>query len=149
MGRQGIFIFIAILAIIAGLAMVVFNNKNAAPSTSNNATTTAQPSAPTANLLTISNQKAGNVVSASEADLLQPGFVVIKDGSTASAKTLGASVILSASKNSLVFANAQTVRGKTYYAYLYGDNGDSKFGSGDQILKDSSGNQIIVPFQAL
>jgi hypothetical protein len=147
MGRQGIFIFIALIAIIAGLGMAVYGNSvKTNDSTASKSATPPIP--PTANLLTVPDQKAGAVVTASEADLLQPGYVVIKD-SRVSGKVLGVSLLLSASKNSLIFVNALTVKGQTYYAYLYGDNGDGKFGNGDQVLKDIYGSQIVVAFRAL
>lgn len=148
MNKQGVFIFIALIAIIAGLSMVVYGNTRQSDTVSSYNATTTIPEAPSVNKLIVTDQKAGSVVTVSEADLMQTGFVVIKDART-SGKTLGISVMLSASKNALVFVTALTSNGKTYYAFLYGDNGDGKFGSADQILKDSSGNQILVAFKAL
>lgn len=146
MGKNTLFAFIAVLIIILGLGIAVYknanNNSSAPPSAPANTQEITQPSA---NLLQVNNQPAGTSVRAEEADLLQNGFVVIKD---ASGKVLGASPILAAGKNTLVFTPAVVSKGKTYYAYLYGDNGDAKFGNGDVPLKDVSNNQIVIPFKA-
>jgi hypothetical protein len=148
MGKQGVFIFIALIAIIAGLSMVVYGNMRQSDTVPSYNTTTTIPETPSANNLIVPDQKAGSVVTVSEADLMQTGFVVIKDARN-SGKTLGTSVILSASKNALVFVNAITYKGKTYYAFLYGDNGDGRFTSSDSVLSGASGNPLIISFKAL
>lgn len=148
MGKQGVFIFIALIAIIAGLGMVVFGNTRIGSNTNPSSTSTVGiQEKPLANKLIISDQKAGSVVSVAEVDLTQTGFAVIKDART-SGNTIGTSVLLSANKNNLVFVTAQTSKGKTYYAFLYADNGDGKFASGDTVLNDAYGNPIIVAFKA-
>ena len=147
MEKSGVLIFIASLAVVLGIGIVVYKNVKGPPASPAATSTPQNETPPSVNALQIQNQKAGNVVTAAEADLLQTGFVIIKD-SQSSVKAVGVSPILAAGKNSLIFITAPISKGKTYYAYLYGDNGNGKFDSGDTVLKGALGNQIIVSFQA-
>lgn len=111
---------------------------------------------PTGNLATLpavslTNQSAGLGVLLQSVELTSPGWVVIHEdrtgvpGNALGAARFEAGVHTAASVTLL----RGTEKGATYYAVIYGDNGDRIFNLKDDFpVRDESGNPILARFVA-
>lgn len=147
------------IVIILALGFIIFYVKKPAmaPTTEVQPVTNTSPLAnqsadqtekPAEGAISISPQKAGSSIVVDEITLSKPGFVVIhEDNAGSPGKIIGQTFLLTAGTKQDIVVKVSVQAGKTYYAMLHSDNGDTKFNATDDVpLKDSKGMPIMTMF---
>ncbi|HEY4511244.1 MAG TPA: hypothetical protein VJH55_00150 [Candidatus Paceibacterota bacterium] len=138
-----VWVIVIIVILVLGTWFVVRYNRNktVAPSTETETTLDS-----VRNNLTVKDQFPGDIVFVSDLALNRPAFVVIhKENAGAPGAIIGTALFDTASTTGQVKLTEKTVNGKTYYAVLYGDNGNKTFTAGDDLpLTDTDGATVIM-----
>jgi len=102
------------------------------------------------NRISLVNQFPGNIVHVAVIQLAKGGFVVIrKDNNGVAGDIIGTQYFDAGTRPGSVKLTENTVDGKTYYAYLYSDNGNKIFNPGvDAPILNASNNPIFQMFKA-
>lgn len=150
------YVIYVVLALIVGVGAVLLYQNYSGKKT---ATT---PSLPLANqpvvvdkpvfenTISISDFTAGNTVTLEQADLAQPGFVVVHENAAGQPGTiLGSSKLLQDGQNATIVINLNrsSVKGETLYVMIHADDGDGVFNAAtDAVAKDNQGNPAMIDF---
>ena len=167
----GTYVITAIIAFAIGFgsAWLVYNKKTdttttkktdsvstTTGSTSRTGDTTGTPSTlgttSTSNSLKVNDQAAGAMVEVSSVTLKEPAWIVIRETDPESdepGRILGAQLFDLGTNPGTVELLRGTLPGKTYFAFVYSDNGDHAFDPKiDLPLKDTNGAMIMTTFKA-
>lgn len=146
-------IYLSVGIVVVVLVMIVFafvrNRLSVGKFSAANPTPT--PVAVEENKETISVNKHTPAASAviDAVNLANPGFVAIHENQNgAPGPILGISELLpkGAHENIVISLSRKTVSGEELFAKVYADNGDAKFDSSDQEVKETNGNPLTAQF---
>ena len=97
--------------------------------------------------VTVADQSAAEIVKVSNVTLSKPSWVAIKG---TNGWVLGAAWFNASTENATVSLVKPMVKGETYQAVIYVDDGDKKFSlhAGDSLVTDASGAPVSSTFKA-
>lgn len=146
---QWIVTVVVIIALIV-IGILVFGGSSSTEQTTSEEASTTETVASNANRIVMSDQYPGNVVYLSSVQVDGPAWVAIHaDQNGQPGKVIGSAHFDKGINPGRITLTQPTVEGKTYYAMLHSDNGDSKFDEvKDAPMKDANGNIIMRVFRA-
>lgn len=141
-------VIVIVVLVILGYVMFKGNGSTTEEVTPVETTEPLSSTTSEVNRVVISDQFPGNIVYLSSVQLSKPGFVVIrKDNKGTPGDVIGSQYFDKGINPGKITLTSATVEGGIYYAQLYVDDGDKKYSSKDESVKDSSGKDIMKLFR--